>query len=47
MVEALRKRGVQVEYMVKENEGHVFRNQENRIEFYEAMEKFLAKHLKL
>lgn len=46
MVEALRKRGVQVDYMVKENEGHGFRNQENQFEFYEAMEKFLGKHLK-
>ncbi len=46
MVEALRKRGVQVDYMVKENEGHGFRNQENQFEFYEAMEKFFAKHLK-
>ena len=46
MVEALKKRGVTVEYMVKENEGHGFRNEENRFEFYEAMEKFLAKHLK-
>jgi dipeptidyl aminopeptidase/acylaminoacyl peptidase len=46
MVEALRKRGVKVDYMVKENEGHGFANQENRFEFYEAMEKFLSKHLK-
>jgi dipeptidyl aminopeptidase/acylaminoacyl peptidase len=46
MVEALRKRGVTVDYMVKDNEGHGFRNQENRFEFYEAMEKFFAKHLK-
>ncbi len=46
MVEALRKRGVAVDYMVKDNEGHGFENQENRFEFYEAMEKFLAKHLK-
>ncbi len=46
MVEALKKRGVTVEYMVKDNEGHGFRNEENRFEFYEAMEKFLAKHLK-
>jgi dipeptidyl aminopeptidase/acylaminoacyl peptidase len=46
MVEALRKRGVQVDYMVKENEGHGFRNQENQFEFYEAMEKFLGKHVK-
>ncbi|MBL8311629.1 MAG: S9 family peptidase [Burkholderiales bacterium] len=46
MVDALRKRGVAVEYMVKDNEGHGFRLQENQFEFYEAMEKFLAKHLK-
>ena len=46
MVEALRKRGVVVEYMVKDNEGHGFANEENRFDFYEAMEKFLAKHIK-
>lgn len=46
MVEALKKRGVQVEYMVKDNEGHGFHNEENRFDFYEAMEKFLAKYLK-
>ena len=46
MVEAMRKRGLEVEYMVKDNEGHGFRNQENRFDFYEAMEKFLEKHLK-
>lgn len=46
MVEAMRKRGVEVEYLVKDNEGHGFRNQENRFDFYGSMEKFLAKHLK-
>jgi len=45
MVEALRKRGIDVEYMVKYNEGHGFRNEENRFDFYRAMEKFLAKHI--
>ncbi|MGE3682489.1 MAG: alpha/beta hydrolase family protein [Bdellovibrionales bacterium] len=45
VVEALRKRGVDVEYMVKENEGHGFHNEENRFDFYRAMEKFLAKYL--
>lgn len=45
MVEALRKRGVAVQYMVKENEGHGFQNQENKFEFYEALEAFLAKYL--
>ncbi len=46
MVAALRKRGVDVEYMVKDNEGHGFHNEENRFDFYGAMEKFLAKYLK-
>jgi dipeptidyl aminopeptidase/acylaminoacyl peptidase len=45
MVAALKKRGIDVPYLVKENEGHGFHNEENRFEFYEAMEKFLAKHL--
>ncbi len=46
MVEALKKRGVNVEYMVKYDEGHGFRNEKNKMEFYAAMEKFLEKHLK-
>lgn len=46
MVEALKKRGIDVPYMVKDNEGHGFHNEENRFEFYEAMEKFLEKYLK-
>ena len=45
VVEALKNRGVDVEYMVKENEGHGFRNEENKIELWIAMEKFLAKYL--
>ncbi len=45
IVKALRDRGVAVEYMVKKNEGHGFQNQENRFDFYEAMERFLDKHL--
>ena len=47
MVEALRKRGVDVQYMVKDNEGHGFRNEENRFDFYRAMDRFLADHLHL
>ena len=46
MVAAMKERGVDVEYLVKDNEGHGFRNEENRFEFYGAMEKFLNKHLK-
>ncbi len=46
MVDALKKRGIVVEYMVKDNEGHGFHNEENRFDFYRAMEKFLGEHLK-
>ena len=45
MVEALKKRGIDVPYMVKDNEGHGFYNEENRFEYYRAMEQFFAKHL--
>jgi dipeptidyl aminopeptidase/acylaminoacyl peptidase len=31
--------------MVKENEGHGFQNEENRFDFYRAMEEFFGKHL--
>ena len=46
MVAALRARGVDVDYMGKDNEGHGFHNEENRFAFYRTMERFLAKHLK-
>ena len=45
IVDALRKRGVEVEYIVKENEGHGFRSLENRLEAYQAMDDFLKKYL--
>jgi len=45
IVESLKKMGVTVEYMVKDNEGHGFYNQENQFDFYRAMEKFLATHI--
>lgn len=45
MVEAMRKKGVDVEYLVKDNEGHGFSNEENRFEFYRTMERFFSKHL--
>ncbi|WP_052597066.1 S9 family peptidase [Aureispira sp. CCB-QB1] len=47
MVAALKEKGVAVEYILKENEGHGFHNQENRFEFYSRMEDFLEKHLSL
>tara|TARA_B100000959_G_C14952017_1_gene612277 strand:+ start:89 stop:2026 length:1938 start_codon:yes stop_codon:yes gene_type:complete len=46
MVEALKNQGVDVPYMVKENEGHGFHNEENKFDFYRAMTEFLDKHLK-
>jgi dipeptidyl aminopeptidase/acylaminoacyl peptidase len=45
MVAALKARGIEVPYMVKANEGHGFQNEENRFDFYRAMEEFLGKHL--
>jgi dipeptidyl aminopeptidase/acylaminoacyl peptidase len=45
MVEALKARGIEVPYMVKDNEGHGFANEENRFDFYRAMEEFLGKYL--
>ena len=45
MVEALKARGIDVPYMVKENEGHGFYNEENQFDFYREMEKFLKKHI--
>lgn len=46
IVDALKKRGIAVEYMVKDNEGHGFHNEENRFDFYRSMLAFLDKHLK-
>ena len=45
IVAALRGRGVDVEYICKEGEGHGFAKPENRMEAYGAMERFFAKHL--
>jgi dipeptidyl aminopeptidase/acylaminoacyl peptidase len=45
IVAALRERGVDVEYIVKDNEGHGFVVPENRLDLYRAMERFFATHL--
>jgi dipeptidyl aminopeptidase/acylaminoacyl peptidase len=45
IVNALRAKGIDVPYLVKENEGHGFHNEENKFEFYELFEQFLEKHL--
>lgn len=44
-VTELKNRGVPVTYILKEDEAHYFRNQENRLEFYQELEKFLAANL--
>jgi dipeptidyl aminopeptidase/acylaminoacyl peptidase len=45
MVEALKARGVDVEYIVYDDEGHGFARPENRLDFYQKTESFLAKYL--
>ncbi len=45
MVEAMKKRKIDVEYLVKDDEGHGFHNEENRFEFYRKMERFLIGYL--
>ena len=45
IVEALRKNGQPVEYLLYKDEGHGFARPENRLHFYAAAEAFLAKHL--
>ena len=44
-VKELKKKNIQVTYILKEDESHYFRNPENRIEFYEQLEKFLESNL--
>ncbi len=46
MVEAMRGRGLAVEYVVYADEGHGFARPENRLDFYGRAEEFLARHLK-
>jgi len=45
IVAALEEKGIEYEYLLKEDEGHGFRNEENRFDFYRTMEKFLEKHI--
>lgn len=45
IVGALRARGVDVEYVVKDDEGHGFLNPENAIDLHRAIERFLARRL--
>jgi dipeptidyl aminopeptidase/acylaminoacyl peptidase len=45
IVAALREAGIDYEYMLFPDEGHGFAKPENRLKFYAAAERFLAKHL--
>jgi dipeptidyl aminopeptidase/acylaminoacyl peptidase len=46
IVETLRKRGFDVPYMVKYNEGHGFAREENRMDMYKCTLGFFAKNFK-
>lgn len=45
IVKSLKEKNIEVPYLVKENEGHGFRNEENRFEFYRALCGFLKLYL--
>jgi dipeptidyl aminopeptidase/acylaminoacyl peptidase len=45
LVAALRDRGVEVDYLVFPDEGHMFVNPENLIAMFGAAERFFARHL--
>ena len=45
IVAALREAGIEHEYMLFEDEGHGLAKPENRLRFYAAAERFLARHL--
>ena len=45
IVEAMRKNGKEVQYVVYPDEGHGFQRPENRLHFFAVTEQFLAKHL--
>jgi len=45
IVEALRKKGVPVEYLVLENEGHGFSRAESILRTYQAVDVFLDRYL--
>ncbi len=45
IVEALKQKGVEPEYLLFPDEGHWFAKPGNRLKFYRAAEKFLARHL--
>jgi dipeptidyl aminopeptidase/acylaminoacyl peptidase len=45
MEKAMEQNGLEPEVMVKKDEGHGFRKEENRMDFYGRVESFLAENL--
>lgn len=45
IVEAMKQKGIEYEYLLFPDEGHGFAKPENRLKFYAKAEEFLAKHL--
>jgi dipeptidyl aminopeptidase/acylaminoacyl peptidase len=45
IVEAMKEKGIDHEFMLFDDEGHGFVKPENRLTFYRAAERFLAKHI--
>jgi dipeptidyl aminopeptidase/acylaminoacyl peptidase len=45
IVAAMKEKGIDYEYLLFPDEGHGFAKPENRLKFYAAAERFLAKHL--
>lgn len=45
IVAAMKRKGIPHEYLLFEDEGHGFAKPENRLTFYAATERFLARHL--
>ncbi len=46
LIAQLKKHDKAYEYMVKSTEGHGYRREENQIEFYSELERFLGQHLR-
>lgn len=46
IVASLRERGVPVEYLVADDEGHGFANHENQVRYHRAVERHFATHLR-
>ncbi|SEM02634.1 Dipeptidyl aminopeptidase/acylaminoacyl peptidase [bacterium A37T11] len=45
-VKEIKKKGTPISYMIKEDEGHFFRKEQHRLEFYRKLESFFNANLK-